>query len=69
MIWLVVIFLAFGIFTYWTAEKQGEVGFPNLDACKTKCKVEKKNGQLVLYSSTQITKRGDFIGPLKCKCI
>jgi hypothetical protein len=66
---LVFIFLAIGIFSYWNAKRQVKAGFSTLEVCQNNCKVEKKIGQLVPYSSTQISKRGDFIGPLKCQCV
>lgn len=66
---LAALFLAIGLGVFWIAEKQSKAGFSNLEACQNKCSVEKKIGRLVPYSSTQITKRGDFIGPLKCQCV
>lgn len=66
---LAVAFLAIGLAIYWTTERKGEVGFSELAACKKQCAVENKAGQLVPFSTTQISKRGDFIGPLKCQCV
>jgi hypothetical protein len=66
---LAVAFLTIGLAIYWITEKNGEVGFSELAACKKQCAVENKAGQLVPFSTTQISKRGDFIGPLKCQCV
>jgi hypothetical protein len=66
---LAAVFLAVGLSVFWIAEKQSKVGFSELEACHKQCAIEKKTGQLVPFSSTQITKRGDFTGPLKCQCI
>jgi len=66
---LAAAFVAVGFSVLWVAERQGEVAFSELEACQKKCAAEKETGQLVPFSSTQITKRGDFTGPLKCQCV
>ena len=66
---LLAIFVAAGLAMFWISEKQGKVGFSELEACKKQCLSEKIIGQLAPFSSTQVTKRGDFIGPLKCQCV
>jgi len=66
---LAAAFVAVGLSVFWVAEKQGEAAFSELEACQKQCAAEKKTGQLVPFSSTQITRRGDFTGPLKCQCV
>jgi hypothetical protein len=66
---LAIVFLAVGFSIFWIAERQSKLEFSALQTCRERCAVEMKKGKLVPFSSTQITKRGDFTGPLKCECV
>ncbi len=66
---IAVVFLAVGVCLYWATQRNVEGGLAELAACKKQCSAENKDGQLVPFSTTQLSKRGTSDGPLRCQCV